>query len=89
MAAIWHPIWSVGKRVAAELIWALFAAGWGIVLLSTFLLSHFELFGLHQVWSHSRGTSLPEPEFASRSSTSGSGTRSMPVSSSPSGRLRK
>ncbi len=57
------PIWSVGNSAAAYMVWALFAAGWGIVLLSTFLLSHFELFGLHQVWSHSRGTSLPDPQF--------------------------
>ena len=57
------PIWSVGNAMASDLIWALFAAGWGIVLLSTFLLSHFELFGLNQVWSHARSTSLPEPQF--------------------------
>lgn len=63
---MWRPlpmtIWNVENAVAANLIWALFAAGWGIVLLSTFLLSHFELFGLHQVWSHSRGASLPAPQ---------------------------
>jgi len=64
---MWRPmtmtIWSVGNPIAANLIWILFAAGWAIVLLSTFLLSHFELFGLHQVWSHSRGTNIPEPQF--------------------------
>lgn len=63
---MWRPIpmtiWSIGNPIGANLIWILFAAGWGIVLLSTFLLSHFELFGLHQVWSHSRGTSLPTPQ---------------------------
>ena len=37
------------------MLWALFALGWGIVLLSTFLLNHFELFGLQQAWFHMRG----------------------------------
>ena len=57
------PVWSIGNPLAVYLLWGLFGLGWLIVLLSTFLLSHFELFGLHQVWSHARGTSLPEPQF--------------------------
>jgi methanethiol S-methyltransferase len=64
---VWRPIpapvWSVDNEVGATILWALFGAGWLIVLLSTFLLSHFELFGLHQVWSHSRGASMPASEF--------------------------
>ena len=63
----WRPIpgllWSVENQAGAYLLWALFGAGWLIVLLSTFLLSHFELFGLHQVWSHARGSELPAPQF--------------------------
>ncbi|HMO77331.1 MAG TPA: isoprenylcysteine carboxylmethyltransferase family protein, partial [Sphingopyxis sp.] len=50
----WHPIpapvWSVEYPAAAALLWTLFGLGWAIVLLSTFLLNHFELFGLQQVW---------------------------------------
>ena len=57
------PVWSIGNQAAAYLLWALFGLGWLIVLLSTFLLNHFELFGLHQVWSHAGGRAMPEPQF--------------------------
>jgi protein-S-isoprenylcysteine O-methyltransferase Ste14 len=63
----WRPVpatvWNVENQAAATLLWVLFGAGWLVVLVSTFLLSHFELFGLHQVWSHARGTELPAPRF--------------------------
>ncbi|WP_159978591.1 MULTISPECIES: methanethiol S-methyltransferase [unclassified Novosphingobium] len=59
LMVFWRPIpavvWSVGTPLGAGLLWALFAAGWLIVLLSTFLISHFELFGLTQVWNNLRG----------------------------------
>lgn len=58
-----HPVWSVGNEIGAAILWALFGLGWLLVLLSTFLLNHFELFGLRQVWSHARGTAIPPPEF--------------------------
>ena len=50
----WHPIgiqiWSVENPAARAVLWTLFAAGWGTVLIVTFLINHFDLFGLRQVW---------------------------------------
>ena len=53
MFSQWRPIagivWQVDAPAARIALWTLFGAGWGIVLLSTFLINHFELFGLSQV----------------------------------------
>ena len=61
----WRPmsaeIWRVDNALGAGLLWALFAAGWVIVLVSTFLISHFELFGLKQVWMHLRAQATVTP----------------------------
>ena len=52
----WRPItdivWSVDNEIGRYSLWALFALGWGIVLLSTFLINHFDLFGLRQVYMY-------------------------------------
>ncbi|MGQ0429012.1 MAG: methanethiol S-methyltransferase [Gammaproteobacteria bacterium] len=54
----WRPmtdiVWNVENEVAANVIWALFALGWLIVLISTFLINHFDLFGLRQVYLYLR-----------------------------------
>src|SRR3990167_7699585 len=54
----WHPIectlWSVQGEGARMVIWALFWAGWAILFISTWLINHFELFGLQQAWLHLR-----------------------------------
>ncbi len=44
------PIWTVTHPAARALLWTFFAAGWGTVLVVTFLINHFDLFGLRQVW---------------------------------------
>jgi methanethiol S-methyltransferase len=64
---LWRPIpgevWRIENQAGAALMWVLFAAGWLIVLLSTFLISHFELFGVKQVYLHARGLTAAEPQF--------------------------
>lgn len=63
----WRPIagvvWSVTHPVSILVLQSIFWAGWGLVLLSTFLINHFELFGLQQVFARLRGKTLPPAEF--------------------------
>lgn len=63
----WRPIsgevWSVESPVGSTLLWALFWAGWGLVLISTFIIDHFDLFGLRQVYLHLRERPYRDPEF--------------------------
>ncbi len=64
----WRPIaapmlWQVTDPLARVLIEAVFWSGWGVLLLATFLINHFELFGLRQVWARLRGTRLPAADF--------------------------
>ena len=54
MFAFWQPlggeVWTVTDATARGAIWGAFAFGWLLVLVSTFLINHFDLFGLRQVW---------------------------------------
>lgn len=67
MFAFWRPIegdvWNVTNSIGQTVLWALFALGWGIVLLSTFLINHFELFGLQQAWLHMQGRDAEPHKF--------------------------
>ncbi len=59
MFALWQPlggvIWNLASPVARVAAWSVFFFGWGLVLVTTFLISHFDLFGLRQVWFALRG----------------------------------
>lgn len=56
-------VWSVTDPAGAGLLTGMFWAGWVIVLISTFLISHFELFGLQQVWMNLRQKKFADPVF--------------------------
>jgi protein-S-isoprenylcysteine O-methyltransferase Ste14 len=63
----WRPmpdiVWQVVNPVAATSLVALSLVGWVLVLTSTFLINHFELFGLHQVIINLAGRKMPEARF--------------------------
>ena len=58
------PIWTVTDPVGVALIHAVFWLGWIVLLTSTFLINHFELFGLRQVVARMRNAAIPEPAFS-------------------------
>lgn len=64
----WRPIaellvWSVEHRAGFIALHAVFWLGWTVLLISTFLLNHFELFGLRQVFARLLGGTIPAPTF--------------------------
>ncbi|MBV8143657.1 MAG: isoprenylcysteine carboxylmethyltransferase family protein [Gammaproteobacteria bacterium] len=58
-----QPVWSIDEPIAAKALLAVSWSGWGMVLLSTFLISHFHLFGLSQGFARLLGRRLPQPQF--------------------------
>ena len=66
MFLVWRPIpnivWDVTGTALELPLWVLFATGWLIVLLSTFLINHFELFGLQQAWFNMRSRQAAAPQ---------------------------
>jgi methanethiol S-methyltransferase len=63
----WQPIpaivWQVRSPVSADLLWAVYAAGWLLVVAATYMINHYELFGLAQVWRKFRGLPAPADDF--------------------------
>ena len=64
----WRPlggtVWTIAHPVARALVWAVFGYGWLQVLVMTFLINHFDLFGLRQVWLHLIGRHYTHVGFA-------------------------
>jgi protein-S-isoprenylcysteine O-methyltransferase Ste14 len=68
LVAAWYPItqdvWRVTAHPWEAVLIVTALVGWVIVLLSTLLIDHFDLFGLRQVYAHLRGRRLTEHQFA-------------------------
>lgn len=64
---LWQPIGGVVWRVADgwphTVVLGLYLSGWALLLYATFLIDHFDLFGLKQVWRRLRGDSYRPPQF--------------------------
>ena len=63
----WRPIpeivWNVTSEPGRTILWAIFWLGWATVLFSTFLIDHFDLFGLKQVAANWQGKPAQSPGF--------------------------
>jgi protein-S-isoprenylcysteine O-methyltransferase Ste14 len=63
----WKPIggliWSTENETVKGILFALAMMGWGIVFVSTFLINHFDLFGLRQVWFYFQGKTYAQLPF--------------------------
>jgi protein-S-isoprenylcysteine O-methyltransferase Ste14 len=63
----WQPIggvvWSVENETIKGLLLFTYIFGWALVLISTFLINHFDLFGLRQVWVHFLGKRYSQLSF--------------------------
>lgn len=67
----WRPIptivWQFDSTLATFLLWGLFAFGWILVVFSSFLIDHFDLFGLRHVYLYWRGQEYTHSPFKERS----------------------
>jgi protein-S-isoprenylcysteine O-methyltransferase Ste14 len=69
IALFWHwqplggGIWSVKSTVGVAMVYTAYAMGWALLLYSTFLINHFDLFGLRQVWLYATGRSYSQLQF--------------------------
>jgi protein-S-isoprenylcysteine O-methyltransferase Ste14 len=58
-----EPVWTVQNPGIAVALQAISLFGWGMLVVTTFMLSHFELFGLSQVFARLFGKDLPAAKF--------------------------
>jgi protein-S-isoprenylcysteine O-methyltransferase Ste14 len=67
----WRPlpqtVWQIDSSIVRGILWAIYFAGWAIVFYSSFVIDHFELFGLKQAWASFRGQPPAQSPFSERS----------------------
>ena len=67
ISILWQPIegtiWHVDSKFATHVITGMHLLGWTIAIIATFLIDHFELFGLKQAWTAASGKPATEPPF--------------------------
>ena len=63
----WQPmggiVWSVSNVIMSRAIYAFYFAGWSLMIYATFLMDHFEMFGLRQAWTAHQGGECWATEF--------------------------
>ena len=59
-------IWQVENPIISAIIMGIYALGWLIVLLSTFMINHFHLFGLQQIYSNLKNKPIADLKFTTR-----------------------
>lgn len=66
----WQPmvgvIWNVEHPAGASVLWGLFGIGWVMIVLTSFVINHFDLFGSRQVYLHLRGMEYTPLEFKAK-----------------------
>ncbi len=67
MLTLWQPmggiVWAIEDPLSTGVVYTLYFAGWAVMVASTFLINHFEMFGLSQAWAAFRGRVAKKPEF--------------------------
>ncbi len=67
IVVFWQPMpgvfWHVGNETARIVLYVVSLGGWALLLLSSFLINHFDLFGLRQGWFHLQGSSYEQVPF--------------------------
>lgn len=67
----WQPmggtVWEVQDSVGRGAVYSVYAGGWLVILVATFLINHFDLFGLRQVWLYLKGQPYTPLKFATPS----------------------
>ena len=81
-------VWSVQSPIATAVLYGVYAFGWALVFLSSFLINHFDLFGLRQVWLQLRGQPYKPVSFGRLGCIASCVTRCTSACCSRSGRRR-